>query len=694
MTERSTLDRFLAAIPVAVVTLILLSILFWEAAARKSPTIFTDELEWAQISRAIAQTGHGARRGAPIGFKSLYAYLIAPGWWLHTTATAYAAIKYLNTVVMALTALPIYFLARLLVSRRAATIAALGTLCTSAFFYAALLLPEVLAYPFFALYAYVVVRALARSGRRWTAAAVLLSLLSVLVRTQFVAAIAAAALAAAWLWMVGPRGRRLRAGWSRADHVGAVALLVGIVIVLNRIATPHSAEWSVVTNGFTNRIWDFALVSGSALAIGLGVLPAIAGLAALWIPERRDDPQWRAFAAFLGSSVVTFGFYTGFKAAYLSTFFASRVEERNLIYLAPLLIVGTVVFFSARRTWWPGVLAATAFVAWLVLGYGYQLGYPYFEAPGYGIAAFANRVFHWDQAHIGNALLVALVVAVAIVALRRHAAVVAVAALAVAVWMCTAEITSARGSEHQAKQFVAALPKPLDWVDRATHRAGTTYLGQNVADPTGLWLIEFWNTSLRHVDSLDATAPGPGPTLTPGVQQTDGTLRGDSGTPYVLADNGVRVIGPVLVAQKRLDLYLTRVDRHPWRLRDAVYGTDSGGWIRHDGLYAYFGPETTTGTLHVDVGRAGFCAAGAPGTRVIVEVGPAGLDPQNNPKVGSVARRETFALGNCSSLTRSFRVRPPFAVHVHVTRLVIPQRYGLGDPRALGAQVAFSFHDG
>src|SRR5206468_5198530 len=166
-------------------------------------------------------------------------------------------------------------------------------------------------------------------------------------------------------------------------------------------------------------------------------------------------------------------------------------------------------------------------------------------------------------------------------------------------------------------QFVDALPKPLDWVDQSTHRAGTTYLGQNVNDPTGLWLIEFWNTSLKKVDSLDATTPGPGPSLTPGLAKPDGTLKGDSGTPYVLADNGVRVIGPVV--RHPLDLFLTRIVKHPWRLKETVYGRDSGGWIVHDGLYAYFGPERRTGTLTVNVGRTGFCATGAPGTGVVVE---------------------------------------------------------------------------
>ena len=62
--------------------------------------------------------GHAARRGQPHSFESLYSYLIAPAWWIHSTAAAYEAIKYLNVVVMCLTAVPGYLLARML--RRAA----------------------------------------------------------------------------------------------------------------------------------------------------------------------------------------------------------------------------------------------------------------------------------------------------------------------------------------------------------------------------------------------------------------------------------------------------------------------------------------------------------------------------------------------------------------------------------------------
>ncbi len=105
------------------------------------------------------------------------------------------------------------------------------------------------------------------------------------------------------------------------------------------------------------------------------------------------------------------------KAAYLSVTFGTFVEERNVIYLAPLLIVGAVVYFAARRPSPVALAVASVVCGWLVLGYGYQLGYPYFEAPGYGIAVMANRAFHWDQSTIRLGLAAMLVASVLVCAL-------------------------------------------------------------------------------------------------------------------------------------------------------------------------------------------------------------------------------------------------------------------------------------
>jgi hypothetical protein len=704
--EPTLLDRFLASIPVAVAALAVLSLLLWEAAIHKTPTIFTDELEWSQISRSIAATGHAARRGEPIQFKSLYAFLIAPAWWLHSTSSAYTLIKYINTIVMALVAIPTFLVARTMVSTRIATIAALATLCTTAFFYAGFLVPESLAYPTFALCAWVSIRALAGGGRKWIAAAAILDLAAKEVRGELVVLPAALAIAAVVLWVLGPRGQRLRRGWSAFDYAGAAVLLLGAGIVLDKLMSDASHEWATVTQLWQGRMWSLGMQAASALALGLGLVPLVGGLASLWIPERRHDPAWRAFAAFTGAAIVTVWTYTAVKAAYLSTVFATRVEERNLIYLGPLLIVGTVVWFRSRRPWLPGGLAALAFTSWLVLYYGYQLDYPYFEAPGYGVAAMANRSWSWDQPAIRLGLSVAcfIVLAVLVVFWARRVparvkhAVLLLAGATTLAWMLAGEITSSRGAAAQSKNEAGNLTKPFDWIDQVTERAGTTFIGQDISSgqALGINLLEFWNRSVKNIWSLDGSAPGPGPVLTPDLADRFGTLTHDPGLPYVVATDRVNLIGPVVAS--RPGETLRRIDHHPWRLREASYGVSDDGWISAadavtpaTATYAYFGPERTTGTLTINVSRAGFCASTAPKTHITLRVGPLELNEQRAPIVPRPTHIEQFVLPNCRSRTIHVAATPPVAVVVTANPTVRPSDYGISDSRDLGAQVGFSF---
>ena len=65
---RSRLDTL---IPLLFAYCALAALYAWQAWRRETPTIFTDELELTQISRAIAETGEPARRGVGYGFTSL-----------------------------------------------------------------------------------------------------------------------------------------------------------------------------------------------------------------------------------------------------------------------------------------------------------------------------------------------------------------------------------------------------------------------------------------------------------------------------------------------------------------------------------------------------------------------------------------------------------------------------------------------
>src|SRR5262249_28062018 len=152
-------------------------------------------------------------------------------------------------------------------------------------------------------------------------------------------------------------------------------------------------------------------------------------------------------------------------------------------------------------------------------------------------------------------LISVLAVSLVLLALRLRPGVAAAAAVLVAAWMLTAQIAAVVGFDHFADSLRSALPARLDWVDRATGGAPVTYLGQAIVDANGIQSTEFWNRSIKHVYSLDATAPGPGPTETPDVVRPDGTLDRIVDTPYVLAGTGVTLQGRPIEQEGAFTLY-------------------------------------------------------------------------------------------------------------------------------------------
>ena len=125
----------------------------------------------ARVEPALAlDRGHRRTRpgaASPHFFESLYSYLIAPAWWIHSTAAAYTAVKYINAVVMCLTACrPIS--SRGCSSPAARPRVALLSIAIPAMGYATSIVPESLAYLWFTTAALFAVRLFAAPsvGRR------------------------------------------------------------------------------------------------------------------------------------------------------------------------------------------------------------------------------------------------------------------------------------------------------------------------------------------------------------------------------------------------------------------------------------------------------------------------------------------------------------------------------------------------
>lgn len=691
------LARFQAALPLLTLYLGLATLYAWQASRHPVPTIFTDELELTQLSRAIAETGEPARRGVPYDVPTLVAYVLAPVWWFGSTSTAYATAKLLLVLGMTATIFPAYALARLIVPRWYALAAAAGASAVPALAYSPIFVEEPLAYPLSTLGLWLIARSLVRPSWGRVAVATLVSATAALTRTQLAILFVVLVLGLLWLGWQSEPVRRWRSEWSGWDWAGAVTLLVGVALGFSAAMGHLSTSWRNTTFLYKDRILEHATWAMGALAIGIGVLPVLAGIAALARPRtERRDPETRAFVVTSVAALVAFVWYAGIKGAYISTVFATLVVERNLIYLCPILFAGTALAIArgVGRGW--AVAGAAIFTVYTVSGTPLHLEqYPYYEAHGLSIAAFANRELGWAEGTIENTLLAACVAAFAVVLalrlLRRGStvfvAVAAMAAVAVVAWSLTAEVYAAQGERIFSQRFEKNLPKPYDWVDRATDGESVVVVGQQISDATNVWLTEFFNRSIRKMWSLDGTAINVGgPILTPDLEAADGTLTPSPGTRYALALNGVELQAPEVDSRGRDTLY--QVDGRPLKLASAVTGLYSDGWMADKATYTrYDVSRDGPGFAVVKLSRVAWCGIDVPG-KATVRIGPVTIGEDKQPALVQVTDTQTQILRHCVAKGFALPVpRRPWRIEVTITPTFVPQKLdpSKSERRELGA---------
>ncbi len=710
---RDWFDRVYSALPLTTVLVALLALYSWEAARHSTPWFFTDELELTQISRAIEATGHGARRGEPYFWQSLYTWLIAPAWAIHSTTLAYSVVKYIGVVAMTLAAVPAYLLARTLVSPRAALFAAAGTASVPALAYAPMILEEPVGYPWAALSFFLMAKAIARRTRWWIAAAVAASLIGGLVKGELGVLPVVFALAAALYAFSSDAGRRWRSGWSAWDWVGAVVVAAGLVIVFSGLVGKFSQSWAIATGHYRGRMLDYGLWAVGALTIGVGILPVLAALAGLARPRgEARSPELRAFTSLFVSAAVGFGIYTAVKAAYLSTNFATRVEERNVIYLVPLLFVGTALWLERPRVRLVPLAAAVGFVAYLIVSTPYQLvTVPAGDSLGVAIAQMANRNLSFAHGGVELALIAALVVSVGLLvgpglvgATRPRAAtgLVAAAAALVLAWCLAGQISAANYSNNASDSLISNYPRPLTWLDRAAHGQKVLYLGQSFTSggDLGLWVTEFWNRSLSQVWSVDpgSPAPGPGPTLTPDIAAADGRLDPDPHLPYAMVEKGIDLNGTVVGTYGRWVVYRIRPPLRYAHTETGIFtdGQTGCSLLPCPAARSAYNRFSTSGMrpgyVVVDVSRLSACGAPVKPAGVRVTIGTLVKGPDKQPRIGRVTavRRWTLFTGTARRFVLP-TPRPPFRVEVRIAPTFSPADYGASDQRQLGGSVAFAF---
>jgi hypothetical protein len=269
--------------------------------------------------------------------------------------------------------------------------------------------------------------------------------------------------------------------------------------------------------------------------------------------------------------------------------------------------------------------------------------------------------------------VLSLLVVLALRLLRRgstgFAAVAGVTAIAVVTWGLTGQVYAAEGERRHSVQADGNLPQPYDWVEEATAGESVVVLGQEIRDATGIQLTEFFNPSIRKVWSLDGTAQAVGgPILTPDLDAVDGTLTPVPETKYVLAVNGVTLQAPVVAQRENAVLY--QIDGGPVRLKEALVGRQSDGWmtgssedpVARAAYTRYDVSRDGPGFAFVQLSRVEWCPP--PGLRkpgiATVRIGPVGIGPDKQPTISRVTDEQTFVVRDCRITPNpAVLLRPP-----------------------------------
>jgi hypothetical protein len=660
----SSSARALAALLIVFAGLLALYVV--EAFAHHSPWIFFDELDYAQNSRKIADLG--TQSGAkPFSFEGFYPLLIAPAWLADSVQGGYSAAKAIGAVAMTTALFPAYWLARsLTVSRPLALFAAAATASVAAMSYSSSLMTETLAYPYATLCFFLIVKALAVRSRAWIAGAVVASILAPVVRKEL-SVIPAAFAVAAIVLVAGPR---LRRRWAAAG-LGAVALLAFLAWALTLVST----TWS---KGIADPLGmvDYGRKGAGVVVVGAAVLPAIAGLAALVRP--RDEPRMparRAFVAIFGAAATGFLLYTAAKGVYFGAS-GNPVEERNLIYLYPLLFAGAALWLSRRRVQLPALVAATALAAALVVTVPLHLDPLVPASDALGLEALFS--IGWSSAAVHGLLIgIAALSVILILAIPRKSRYVVVGVCALVLcWTLASEVYASRRSADFARVLAAPLPRPFDWITRATAGRPSIYVGQEILQPTDIWLLSFWNPSLVGMRTLDGTpaAPGTHPIgdILPISIARGGVLPTDPRIRFLVADQGITGVGATLAQGERWRVYT------PPRLSSAALGVYSDGWTGSQSAYSVFS-GARAGEVQVNLSRSAWLGSDVPGhVRVAVD---------------GVVRARAVIHARATVGRTVPTPPPPFRVAVTIEPTFSPHALdpAYPDTRRLGAQVSYRF---
>jgi hypothetical protein len=608
--------RRLAALPawVWLGAIVVLSVALRMALAGRtvSPWIMVDELIYSELGKSVASSGQFLVRDVPSnGYGFVYPVLIAPAFGLfHAVPTAYHVAKLINAVVMSLTAVPAYFLARRLLSPVLSLVAAALSVLVPSMLYTGTLMTENAFYPLFVLAVLVLVLTLERPAPRRQVLLLAVCALCFATRAQAVA-LFGAALAAPVLH--GLIERDLRARLRRFATLygiagGAIVLALAATVARGRSPLSLLGAYRAATgSGYSvGDVAHYLLWHVAELDIYVGVI-GFAALLAMWFAPRGLSPGARAFVA--ATLPVTVLLVT--EVAVFASRQSLRIEERNDFYVAPLAVIA-MLGLLARDAVPPSrrVRIVAAAVAGVL-----PVAIPFARFVNTSAISDTLGLLPWwwlqDQGiHFGPLRIVALGVGLAVGAAfvlvpRRYASVFPALVLVYFV-LTSAVVENGRHGIHQASEgalFAGIRKTHPDWIDRAVGRnADVAFLWHYAGETRPLWNNEFFNRSVRTVYTVVGPDPADGGLPeTPVFARKDGVLATSTGSaPHVhYAVSYIDIAGTPIARDSQIGLTLYRVDG-PLVILTSVAGVYPDTWGGHSVTYRRF--SCSGGTLAVHLG--------------------------------------------------------------------------------------------
>ena len=311
-----------------------------------SPWIMVDELVYSDMARSFAAHGHFLIRGVHGSYGFVYPLLLSPAYALFGSMhDVYQWARVVDALVMSSAVVPAYLLARRVVRPPAALAAAALAVAIPSMVYVGTLMTENAFYPIFLWLAFALLLMLERPTLARQLAVLALCVLAFVTRAQTVALVAAvltAPLALAWI----ERGRPRRLGAYKALYgivAGGAALVVIVELARGRSPSHILGNYSKTSNGGYH-LWPalkWLVLHVAELDLYVWILP-FAALIVLVANARHLDRPLRVFAAATASLCV----WLVLEVAVFASRYSLRIEERNLFYLAPLLVVALLAWIE------------------------------------------------------------------------------------------------------------------------------------------------------------------------------------------------------------------------------------------------------------------------------------------------------------------------------------------------------------